>query len=173
MKTTWNTSPIIKSWYASVLDITHSIRPHMFARTRKGIRCPTPISHSAHFCKEDIPIPAPDFNPSATSLPFHQAKEVHALLFTLHNDFSEGTANITSDDFMVVLDSGCTCAISFDKKDFVGSICPVQFVELKGIASGLHVQGVSQVHWTFLNEHSQCVTLPITCLYVPEAPTRL
>ena len=72
---------------------------------------------------------------------------------------------------MVVLDSGCTCAISFDKKDFVDSIHPVQFVELKDIASGLSVQGVGQAHWTFLNEHGQHVTLPITCLYVPEAPT--
>ena len=61
------------------------------------------------------------------------------MLFALHNDFSEGTAAITSDDFMVVLDSGCTCAISFNKKDFVDSICPVQFVELKGIASSLSI----------------------------------
>ena len=173
MKTTWNTSPIIKSWYNSVLDITRSIRPHLFTRTRKGIRRPTPVSQSARFRKEDIPLPAPDFNPSAASLPLPQAKELRVLLFAMHNDFSEGTATITSDDFMVVLDSGCTCAISFDKKDFVGSIRPVQFVELKGIASGLRVQGIGQVHWTFLNEHSQRITIPITCLYVPEAPTRL
>ena len=93
------------------------------------------------------------------------------MLFALHNDFSEGTATITSDDFMVVLDSGCTCTISFDKKDFVDSICPVQLVEFKGIASGLSIQGVSQAHWTFLNEQGQHVTLLITCLYVPEAPT--
>ena len=93
------------------------------------------------------------------------------MLFALHNDFSKGTAAITSNDFMVILDSGCTCAISFDKKDFVDSIRPIQFVELKGIASGLSIQGVGQVHWTFLNEQGQCVTLPITCLYVPEAPT--
>ena len=39
--------------------------------------------------------------------------------------------------------------------------------------SGLSVQGVSHVHWTFLDEQGQCVTLQITCLYVPEAPTRL
>ena len=122
MKMTWNSSPIIRSWYASVLDITCSIRPHLFAQTRKGIRHPTPISHSAHFCKEDIPIPAPDFNPSATSLSFHQAKDVCTMLFALHNDFSEGTTAITSDDFMVVLDSGCTCAISFNKDNFVGPI---------------------------------------------------
>ena len=171
MKMTWNTSPIIKSWYASVLDITHSICPHLFAQTHKGIRRPTPVSHSGRFRKEDIPIPAPNFNPSATSLPFHQAKEIRAMLFVLHNDFSEGTAAITSSNLMVVLDSSCTCAISFDKDDFAGPIRPVQFVELKGIVSRLSVQGVGQAHWTFLNEQGQCVTIPLPCLYVPEAPT--
>ena len=98
-------------------------------------------------------------------------KDMCTMLFALHNDFSEGTTTITSDDFMVVLDSGCTCVISFDKHDFVGPIGPVQFIELKGIASGLSVQGVSQVQWTFLNEQGQHVCLQITCLYVPAAPT--
>ena len=93
------------------------------------------------------------------------------MLFALHNDFSEGTTTITSDDLMVVLDSGCTCAIIFDKDDFAGPICPVQFVELKGIASGLSVQGVRQAHWTFLTEQGQHVTIPLPCLYVPKAPT--
>ena len=93
------------------------------------------------------------------------------MLFVLHNAFSEGTTAIMSDDFMVVLDSGCTCAISFNKDDFAGPIHLVQFVELKGIASGLSVQGVEQAHWTFLNEQGQCVTIPLPCLYVPEAPT--
>ena len=61
------------------------------------------------------------------------------MLFMLHNDFSEGTTAITSNDFMVVLNSGCTCVISFDKHDFVGPIHPVQFVELIGIASSMSV----------------------------------
>ena len=91
------------------------------------------------------------------------------MLFMLHNDFSEGTTAITSDDFMVILNSGCTCAISFNKHDFVGPICPVQFIELKGIASGLSVQGVGQVQWTFLNEQGQHICLQITCLYVSQA----
>ena len=63
--------------------------------------------------------------------------------------------------------------ISFSKNDFVGSICPAQFVELKGIASGLCIQGVGQVQWTFLNKQDEQVCLQITCLYVPDASTRL
>jgi hypothetical protein len=95
------------------------------------------------------------------------------MLFALHTDFSEGTAPVTSDDLLVVLDSGCTCAITFDKSDFVGPIRPVQNVELKGISSGLQVAGVGQVHWTFLNEFGHRATMQLTCLYVPDAPTRL
>ena len=98
MKTTWNSSSIIQSWYACILNITHSIRPHLFTRTCKSIRHPTLISHTARFCKEDIPIPAPDYNLTATSILFQQAKDTHALLFALHNDFSEGPAAITSDN---------------------------------------------------------------------------
>jgi hypothetical protein len=95
------------------------------------------------------------------------------MLFTLHSNFDEGTAPITSDDMLVVLDSGCTCAITFDKDDFVGQIRPVQNVELQGISSGLCVEGIGQVNWTFLNEFGHRTTIPLTCLYVPAATTRL
>jgi hypothetical protein len=95
------------------------------------------------------------------------------MLFALHSDFAKGTTSITSDDMLIVLDSGCTCAITFDKSDFVGPIRPVQDVELKGISSGLQVAGIGQVIWTFLNEHNHCVQIPLTCLYVPDATTRL
>ena len=114
MKTTWNSSPIIGSWFSSIVDITHSICFHLFSWTHKGIQQPHPISQSACFPKTDIPLPAPDYNPSAQALPFQQAKEYQAMLFTLHTNYSEGTVPITSDDLLVVLDSGCTCTISFD-----------------------------------------------------------
>ena len=80
-------------------------------------------------------------------LPHQHAVEIRAMLFALHSNFDEGTAPITSDDMLVVLDSGCTCAITFDKDDFVGQIRPVQDVELQGISSGLRVAGgVGQVN---------------------------
>ena len=77
------------------------------------------------------------------------------MLFAVHNNFSEGTAAITSDNFMVVLDSGCTCAIRFDKNNFVGPICSIHFIKLKGITSGLCIQGVGQLQWMFLNEQGE------------------
>jgi hypothetical protein len=97
------------------------------------------------------------------------------MLFALQLDFLEGTAPITSNDMLVILDSGCTCAISFNKNDFVGPICPVcQNAQLQGISSGLQVHGVGQVKWTFLlNKFHQRIDVFLTCLYVPDATTRL
>jgi hypothetical protein len=95
------------------------------------------------------------------------------MLFALHFDFAEGTTPITSDDMLVILDSGCTCAITFDKSDFIRPMHPVQDVELMGISSGLEVTGIGQVIWTFLDENQHRVQIPLTCLYVPEATTRL
>ena len=152
MKMTWNFSPIIWSWYGSILKITHAIHPNLFTQTHKSIRRPTPISYSSLFCMTDILIPALNINPTATALLFHQAKELHAMLFVLHSNFSEGTAPITSDDLLVVLDSGCTCTISFNKNNFVGPIYPVQYIKLKGIAFGLYIKDVGQVWWKFLKK---------------------
>ena len=81
------------------------------------------------------------------------------MLFALHTDYSEGTAPVTLDDLLIVLDSGCTCTISFDKHDFVGPIHSVKFVELKGIASGLQVEGIGTVNWTFLSDNGSHVTV--------------
>ena len=69
------------------------------------------------------------------------------MLFALvHSNYSKGMAPITSDDLLVVLDSGCTCTI-FEWHDFVGLIHLVQFVESKGITSGLWVKGISTINW--------------------------
>jgi hypothetical protein len=76
-----------------------------------------------------------------------------------------------SDDMLI--DSGCTCAITFDKSDFVGPIHLVQDVKLMGISSGLKVTGVGQVLWTFLNKHHHRIQILLTCLYVPDATTHL
>jgi hypothetical protein len=124
--------------------------------------------------KADITILAPVLNQHAHPLPPCHAAEICAMLFALQLDFSEGTAPITSNDMLVVIvDSGCTCAISFDKNDFVGPICPVQNVQLHSISLGLQVQGVGQVKWTFLNEFHQRIDVFFTSLYVPDATTRL
>ena len=144
MKTTWNTSTIIRSWYSSIVELTKTARPRLFLCTNRGIRTHRPLSYSLHPKKLDIPILAPSFNRYAHLLPHSQAAEIRAMLFTLHSDFAEGTTPITSDDMLIILDSGCTCAITFNKSDFIGPIHPVQDVKLMEISSGLQVTGVGQ-----------------------------
>jgi hypothetical protein len=173
MKTSWGTSSILWSWYGSVVELTKAARPRLFMRTNKGIRRPKPLSYTNRPRKDHIPILAPVFNASASPLPHSHAANIRAMLTALHSDYSEGTAPLTSDDLLVVLDSGCTCAITFDRSDFVGPIRPFQNVELQGISSGLQVTGVGQVVWTFLDEFGERTTVQLTCLYVPDATTRL
>jgi hypothetical protein len=64
-------------------------------------------------------------------------------------------------------------SITFNKSDFIGTIRPVQNVKLQGTSSGLQVKGVSQATWTFLNQFGECMTVQLTCLYVPDATTCL
>jgi hypothetical protein len=164
---------IVRLWYSSIVELTKAACPRLFLRTNRGIRTHRPLSYLLHPKKLDIPVLAPNVNHYAHPLHHSQATEIHAMLFTLHSDFAEGTTPITSDDMLVILDSGCTCAITFDKSDFIGPIHPVQDVELMGISSGLKVAGVGQVIWTFLDENLHRVQIPLTCLYIPEDNTCL
>jgi hypothetical protein len=97
-----------------------------------GVRRPNPTPFTARPQKMDIPLLASVLNRHAHPLPPCHAAEIRAMLFDLQLDFSEGTAPITSNDMLVILDSGCTCAISFDKNDFVGPTHPGQNVQLQG-----------------------------------------
>jgi hypothetical protein len=80
------------------------------------------MSYSLSPKKNDIPILALDYNRYAHTLPHYQAQELLTMLFALHSDFAEGTASIMSNDMLVVLDSGCTCTITFNKSGFIGPI---------------------------------------------------
>jgi hypothetical protein len=68
-----------------------------------------------------------------------------------------------------MLNSGMSCAISPNETDFE-SITPVQDAELKGIASGLAIAGISTIVWTFLDKFGNQVPIQLTALHVPNAP---
>jgi hypothetical protein len=75
---------------------------------------------------------------------------------------------------MLVIDTGASISISPDRQDFVGNIQSVQPTVLKGIASGLQVQGIGTASYTVIadNGSSVTITLPDT-LYVPGCTARL
>ena len=122
MKTTLTSSSILWSCFGSIVKLTKVACPRLFLHTNKGIRTHKPTSFAAHPKKTDILIVAPNYNRYAHTLPHHQAQELWAMFFALQSDFAKGTAAITSDGMLVIYDFGCTCAITFDKSNFIGPI---------------------------------------------------
>jgi len=60
------------------------------------------------------------------------------------------------------------CCISSDHSHFV-LLDLIENAKVTGIASGLAVKGMGIVKWTFVDDSSQVIELPIKdCLYVPD-----
>ena len=55
------------------------------------------------------------------------------------------------DTFSIIWDSGASMCISGDKQDFVGKITPVKNAVVKGIVSGLKIEGTGRVRWSVLD----------------------
>ena len=53
-----------------------------------------------------------------------------AMIFTMVTDDGEESIQMTSNDFIIILDSGCSIAVSPDRTDFT-DFCPVQDVEAR------------------------------------------
>jgi Reverse transcriptase (RNA-dependent DNA polymerase) len=79
-----------------------------------------------------------------------------------------------ADTFPVIWDSGATRSITAYRSDFVGPITPPSVpLILGGIASGLRVEGLGTVEWSFLSDCGRLLTLPIPAFYVPDCTQRL
>ena len=134
---------------------------------------PNPLSTADRIHKSQVPRLAPSYNPHACVLPPAIAEASRAMVFALVMDstFSE-SHQLTSDDVIVLLNSGTSCAVSNNELDFE-YIQPVQDLKLKGIISGLKVEGIGHVVWTFFDEFRNNTPIHLTCLYVPGAPAHL
>ena len=96
----------------------------------------------------------------------------HLLALQSSGDFEQ--ESITSDDVLVLVDSGCSIAASPDLEDFdPGSYVPAENVQLKGITSGLSVHGIGYVTWTFDDTNNVPVPIRLRCIHVPGLPYRL
>jgi hypothetical protein len=163
-------------FYKSLLKIKKTIRPDLFRKHRPVVRSSKPRSmNHGLFSKQQIKKNVTCYNAGAHLYTNEYATDIRAFLFALQSEESYHAeyAQITSDDLLCILDSGCSIAISPDITDFPDGIEPINDLELKGIASGLAVTGVGMAHWTFLNEFNERVTVKIECLLVPEIPVRL
>jgi hypothetical protein len=80
---------------------------------------------------------------------------------------------ITSDDMLLILDSGSSIAVTFDKSDFTSEIHPFQHSKIKGVAGGLAIKGIGTIQWTMLDSNNKLCHLELEALYVPDSPVCL
>ena len=172
MKTTHATT--IVRWYKTICELQLQI-PHLLKSvTRPVIKSSKPRPLSGMVSKSEVPRAIPDFNPSAKVRDPHYCEVLRATLCSMQGSLGSKYSSMTSDDLLVILDSGCSIAITPDITDFKnGKVYPCQATELKGIASGLKIEGIGVVEWKFTDDQGEKVTVSLQCLYVPDASIRL
>jgi hypothetical protein len=139
---------------------------------RKRHHKPT-TSNKYHDSISHVPRQASWLNPHAFNYP--QIEQERLLHLFQNYAFTAEHPNmpITSDDMLLILDSGSSIAITFDKSDFISKIHPFQHSKIKGIAEGLAIQGIDTVQWTVLDTNNKLCHLELEALYVPDSPVCL
>ena len=159
----------------------HSRQCHALLNLTKSSASPTrhsqpsrhrPISTADKHSKRDIPHMVPSFNLHA-KVDVSHATKLRDDIMTLMGHNSAFLAPLTSDDSLLVLDSGCSIAISPDINDFINGTYRTQDCTTSGIGSGLQAQGIGTIQWSLTNTSGGITTLELQCLFVPDAPCRL
>lgn len=76
---------------------------------------------------------------------------------------------LTPDMVPLILDTGVSIFLSPCKTDFISPIHPVQNIQIKGITSGLTVEGMGDLSYTFCNDNGDLQTMVLRdCLYDPQ-----
>jgi hypothetical protein len=96
------------------------------------------------------------------------SKEKLVLLVAFEAMFHDAKTPLTPDMVPLIIDTGASISISPNKSDFISPVKPVQKVHIKGIASGLQVEGNGNLSYTFYNDDGEEQTILLKgCLYVP------
>lgn len=120
-----------------------------------------------------LPRIVPTYTPQST-VTSQENKAALLLLSAFEATYHGSITPISPDMVPPVIDTGASITVTPYKTDFVTPICPVQHVEIKGIASGLQVSGFSNVSYSFINDNGGTQTMVIKdCLYVPQCTARL
>jgi hypothetical protein len=79
-----------------------------------------------------------------------------------------------SDSHPICIDTGASCCISNNKRDFIDLNPTQSSTVLKGIGSGLTIAGCGTIKWTISDDIGDEITLHLhNSLYVPDAPMNL
>jgi hypothetical protein len=117
-----------------------------------------PISKQSAFTARKLPRLVPNFNQQAR-VNLQPGKHMRALIFAMKANFDSHFCNFTFDDFLVVLDSGCSIMITLDIGDFIHGTYTPQEHNTRGTSSGLNSQGIDNVNWKFHDVNGKMVTL--------------
>ena len=76
------------------------------------------------------------------------------------------------DTFSLIWDSGASMCITGDRRDFTGTIQPLNG-QVSGITNGLRIKGFGTVKWSLLDNQGKLRHLDLPAYYIPKAKQRL
>jgi len=153
-------------------DLQHAVQTlqETLSQQRKPIRYARNTPPSKQGVKENIPRLVPHYelmhDVSSTWARALQAAIKEATLTPMGLPMA-----LTPDEKQFIIDTGASITIMHSFEDFISPISSVQHTQLKGITSGLTVQGMGTVAYTFWDDNGTIflLTLPNT-LYVLNLP---
>jgi hypothetical protein len=114
-----------------------------------------------------------EYEPMA-EMPRFEAKEKMVLLAAFEATYHDNITPMTPGMVPLIMDTGASISLSPHKTDFISPIQPIQNVAIKGIASGLTVEGTGDLSYTYVNDDGEEQTIVLRgCLYVPQCAVRL
>ncbi len=131
------------------------------------------FSHSLQmYCNKALPtfklfIPHTTPSYSASSASF-SSMVIPCNLLALQGSDHFNSTSLTSDNFPVIVDSGCTIAASSDLDDFkLLSYTATQNITLRCISADLQVAGIGYINWTFTDQQNKPTTMHLHTIHIP------
>jgi hypothetical protein len=125
------------------------------------------------YLKSDVPRLVKYFDPAIVYTDDQWTRNL-TLFNTIVANQASSVTPLTTDNTPIVLDSGCSVAISNDSLDFPNGFTPAPpDAGIRGIGSKLPVMGHGLIRWTLTANNGTPVIIEINGLYVSQCPVNL